>query len=105
MTVATRTAVVGPHRTKNHLYYFSGQGPWPGVTTITKVLDAPALTSWKLNQVATAAVENAERLIEDRESGKTDAAVKWLTTLSSTAMDRGHRIHATLESVLRREPV
>jgi len=102
---AARTAVVGPHRTKNHLYYFDGEGPWPGVTTITRVLDAPALTNWKLNQVAAAAVENAERLIEDRESGKTDAAVKWLTTLSSTAMDRGHRIHATLESVLRREPV
>ena len=106
MTISTRaTAVVGPHRTKNHLYYFDGQGPWPGVTTITRVLDAPALTNWKLNQVAVAAVENAERLIDDREAGKTDAAVKWLTTLSTSAMDRGQRIHAALESVLRREPV
>lgn len=101
----TRTAVVGPHRTKNHLYYFDGEGPWPGVTTITRVLDAPALTNWKLNQVAAAAVENAERLIEDREAGKSDAAVKWLTTLSTSAMDRGQRIHATLEAILRREPV
>ena len=33
----------GVHRTKTHQYYFNGAGPWPGVTSITKVLDAPAL--------------------------------------------------------------
>ncbi|HSW41042.1 MAG TPA: PD-(D/E)XK nuclease family protein, partial [Patescibacteria group bacterium] len=43
-------------------------------------------------------------LIEDREAGKTDAAVKYLTTLSTSAMDRGSRIHAAIEQVLRREP-
>ena len=105
MTIAARaSAIVGPHRTRNHLYYFDGQGPWPGVTTVTKVLDAPALTNWKLGQVAEAAVANAERLIEDRDAGKSDAAVKWLTTLSTSAMDRGSRIHAVIECVLRREP-
>jgi hypothetical protein len=105
MTLSARaTAVVGPFRTKQHLYYFDGKGPWPGVTTITRVLDAPALTNWKLNQVALAAIENAERLVEDREAGKTDAAVKYLTTLSTSAMDRGSRIHQAIESVLRREP-
>lgn len=46
-------------------------------------------TNWKLGEVARSAVENAERLIEDREAGKTDAAVKYLTTLSTSAMDRG----------------
>ena len=101
----TRTATVGPVRTKQHLYYFNGAGPWPGVTTVTKVLDAPALTNWKMNQVAQAAIANAERLIEDRETGKVDAAVKYLTTLSTSAMDRGSRIHAAIEHVLRREPV
>ena len=82
----------------------TAQGPWPGVTSITRVLDAPALTNWKLGEVARSAVENAERLIEDREAGKVDAAVKYLTTLSTSAMDRGSRIHGNIESILRREP-
>jgi hypothetical protein len=100
----TRTPAVGAHRTKRHLYYFNGQGPWPGVTAITRVLDAPALTNWKMAQVAQTAIAGAERLIEDREAGRVDAAVKYLTTLSTTAMDRGSRIHASIEQILRREP-
>ena len=99
------TKAEGVVRTARHLYYFNGSGPWPGVTSITRVLDAPALTNWKLGEVAKSAIENAERLIEDREAGKTDAAVKYLTTLSTTAMDRGSRIHAAIEQILRREPV
>lgn len=104
MPPAARTPTVGVHRTKQHLYYFNGAGPWPGVTTITKVLDAPALTYWKMNQVAQTAIASAERLIEDRETGKTEAAIKYLTTLSTAAMDRGSRIHGSIESILRREP-
>lgn len=98
------TKVEGGVRTARHQYYFSGAGPWPGVTSITRVLDAPALTNWKLGEVARSAIENAERLIEDREAGKVDAAVKYLTTLSTTARDRGSRIHGNIESILRREP-
>lgn len=107
MTVTARKSAMpaeGVHRTKQHLYYFNGAGPWPGVTTVTHVLDAPALTWWKLDQVARTAIENAERLVADREAGKADAAAKWLTTLSTTAMDRGSRIHGAIESILRREP-
>jgi len=98
------TPAEGVVRTARHLYYFNGQGPWPGVTSITRVLDAPALTNWKLGEVARSAVENAERLVADREAGKVDAAVKYLTTLSTSAMDRGQRIHGNIESILRREP-
>ena len=36
------TKAEGVVRTARHLYYFNGQGPWPGVTSITRVLDAPA---------------------------------------------------------------
>lgn len=96
---------VGVVRTKNHQYFFDGVGPWPSVTTITGVLERPALTHWKMGQVAQAAIENAERLIEDREAGKVDAAIRYLTTLSTTAMDRGQRIHANIEAILHREPV
>lgn len=44
------------------LYYFNGAGPLPGVTSITKVLDAPALTFWKMNEVVQATIAGAERL-------------------------------------------
>ncbi len=101
---AAATPTEGVYRTPRHLYFFNGRGPWPGVTTITKVLDAPALTWWKLDQVARSAIEHAERLVADREAGKTDAAAKWLTTLSTDAMDRGSRIHGSIESILRHEP-
>jgi hypothetical protein len=109
MTTATRprrtsaaTPVAGVHRTKAHLYYFNGAGPWPGVTTVTDVLDKPALTRWKVNQVAIAALESAERLVEDREAGRGEAAMKYLTTGNTAARDRGSRIHQALEWILRR---
>jgi hypothetical protein len=108
MTTATRsrrtvaTPTEGVHRTPRHLYYFNGAGPWPGVTTVTDVLDKPALTKWKVEQVALAALENAERLVDDRDSGRGEAAVAYLTTGNTAARDRGSRIHATIEHVLRR---
>jgi hypothetical protein len=101
---AAPIAPEGIHRTSAHLYYFNGVEIGPGVTTITKVLDAPALTGWKMDQVARTAIDNAERLLEDRESGRTEAAVSWLKTLPTTAMDRGSRIHQALEHILLRRP-
>jgi hypothetical protein len=103
---ATKTTAVGPVRTPRHLYYFNGAGPWPGVTTITDVLDKPALVRWKREQVALAAVAHAERLVVDREAGNTEAAVAFLLAARDEGMngrDRGSRIHQTLEAVLRRE--
>lgn len=99
---------VGVVRTPRHLYYFNGAGPWPGVTTVTDVLDKPALTKWHREQVATAAIANAERLLADRAAGNVDAAVAYLLavrTEGTAGRERGSRIHAVLESVLRREPV
>lgn len=112
MTVATRRTapseapVVGVHRTPRHLYYFDGQGPWPGVTTVTDVLDKPALVKWKREQVAEAAIAHAERLVEDRKAGNVEAAVAFLLSTrneGTNGRDRGTRIHAALESILRRE--
>lgn len=99
---AAATPAEGVHRTPRHLYYFNGAGPWPGVTSITDVLDKPALTRWKVEQVALAALENAERLAEDRDSGRAEAAIAYLTTGNTAARDRGSRIHGTIEHILRR---
>jgi hypothetical protein len=105
---ATKPTAIGVVRTSRHLYYFDGAGPWPSVTTITDVLDKPALTTWKQKQVAEAAIANAERLIADRESGNLEAAVAYLLAIrteGTNSRERGTRIHAALESVLRREPL
>jgi hypothetical protein len=108
MTTATRsrakadTPTEGVHRTPRHLYYFNGAGPWPGVTTVTGVLDKPQLTSWQLKQVALSALENAERLVDDRDNGRGEAAVAYLLAGNTSARDRGSRIHQAIEHVLRR---
>lgn len=99
---------IGVVRTPKHLYYFNGAGPWPGVTTVTDVLDKPALTNWHRTQVAQAAVAHADRLVADAAAGNVDAAVAFLLavrTEGTSGRERGTRIHAALESLLRREPV
>lgn len=109
MTIATRpsTTATGVVRTPRHLYYFNGAGPWPGVTTITDVLDKPALTKWHRTQVAKAAVAHAERLVADHAAGNDAAAVAFLLAArneGTNGRERGSRIHASLESVLARTP-
>ncbi|MCX7336321.1 MAG: PD-(D/E)XK nuclease family protein [Hyphomicrobiales bacterium] len=102
------TTAPGVVRTPRHLYYFNGSGPWPGVTTVTDILDKPALTKWHRTQVAEAAIANAERLLADRESGNVEAAIAYLLAIrteGTNGRERGTRIHAALESVLRREPL
>jgi hypothetical protein len=108
--IATRTkptAAQGVVRTPRHLYYFNGAGPWPGVTTVTDVLDKPALTKWHRTQVAETAVAHAERLVADREAGNIEAAVAFLLAArneGTNGRERGSRIHASLEGVLNRMP-
>lgn len=106
--VAAARSAVGAVRTPRHLYYFDGAGPWPSVTTVTDVLDKPALTTWKQKQVAAAAIAHAERLIVDREAGNQEAATAFLLATrnaGTNGRDRGSRIHAVLESICQRQPV
>lgn len=107
MTIARATSI-GAVRTPRHLYYFNGAGPWPGVTTITDVLNKPALTKWHREQVALAAFANLDRLVADKSAGNEEAAVAWLLAArneGTNGRERGSRIHAALELVLRRQPV
>jgi hypothetical protein len=97
---------VGVVRTPRHLYYFDGRGPWPGVTTITDVLDKPALIEWKRKQVAEAALAHADRLLEDKTAGNDEAAIAFLLKSrneGTNGRERGSRLHEMLEAVLRRE--
>lgn len=104
--MTTTVPGVGAVRTPRHLYYFNGQGPWPGVTTVTDVLDKPALIEWKRKQVAEAALAHAGRLVEDKEAGNDEAAISFLLKArdeGTIGRDRGSRLHTTLEAILRRE--
>lgn len=106
--MTTRIASTGVVRTPRHLYYFNGAGPWPGATTVTDVMAKPALVKWFREQVALAAIRHADRLVVDRDSGNTEAAVAFLLAArdeGTNGRERGTRIHQALESVLRREPV
>lgn len=78
------------------------------MTTITGVLDKPALTRWHREQVARAAVEHADRLAADRLAGNEEAAVAFLLAIpteGTNGREHGTRIHDALESVLCRQPV
>ncbi|HET7128949.1 MAG TPA: hypothetical protein VFJ93_07735 [Gaiellaceae bacterium] len=101
-----KTSPVGVVRTPRHLYYFNGKGPWPGVTTVTNVLDKPALVKWHKEQVALAALNHADRLVTDKAAGNVEAAVAFLLTVrneGTEGRERGSRLHDTLEHVLRRD--
>lgn len=98
---------VGAVRTPRHVYYHNGRGPWPGVTSVTDVLDKPALVKWKREQVAIAALAHIDRLLEDKQAGNDDAAVAFLLNARDegrNSRDRGSRIHKAIEGVLLRQP-
>lgn len=106
MTASRKPATtVGPVRTPRHTYYFNGAGPWPGVTTVADVLDKPALTRWHREQVALAAIAHAERLAADRAAGNEEAAIAFLLATrneGTNSRERGTRVHAAIEDILRR---
>ena len=43
ITPTTRVPTVGLFRDDRHHYYWNGEGPYPGVTSVIKALDKPAL--------------------------------------------------------------
>jgi hypothetical protein len=100
--------VTGLTRDARHRYYLDGAGPIPSVTTITGILDKPALTWWRLEQLALNAVQDAEMLAIMRDRGDTEAAVKYVMTrrdAGDAARERGTDFHALAERWHKGEPV
>jgi hypothetical protein len=96
----------GAHRTGRHRYFFNGTGDWPSVTTVTGVLDKPALTRWQRETAIRQTLAHFDQLIEDVERGDTDAAVAYVMNLRNegdTARERGSRVHAAVEASLKGE--
>ena len=93
---------VGLYRDPRHRYYWNGDGPLAGVTTITRILNAPGLNWWDKEQVARHAIEDAELLVTMRDRGDSEAAVKYLLSrrdYGDAARERGTDFHQIAEQI------
>ncbi len=95
---------IGAYRTADHRYWFNGQGPYPSVTTVLKVLDKAALVTWAKQMVARTAVDRWEEVGALIQKEGAEAAKKWLVSLPDFERDQaaalGTSVHllADLES-------
>ena len=99
---------VGLCRDERHRYYWNGGGPYPGVTSILKVIYSFPLERWKLEGVARRALRDLEMLQALRQRGDEDAAIRLLLDSkdeSVAARDRGTLFHGWAESVNRGQDV
>jgi hypothetical protein len=102
--------MVGLYRTEDHRYYFNGDGPYPSVTTILRVIDKPALVTWAKRVVSEFAVQshvNGELNRKVTLLGQAQAA-KWLASLPDyqrdVAADLGTSVHTLADAAGRQEP-
>jgi hypothetical protein len=103
-------AGVGLARDRAHNYYLDGQGPYPSVTTILRVLDKSGpLVGWAKRVTAEAAIDHREDLSGWVELGGRDGAVGLLTRAASTVTERaattGSDIHRLAEAIARGQDV
>lgn len=106
---ATRVPEVGLFRTTDHRYYWNGDGPYPGVTTVIRALDKPGLINWAKRETARCAVDNFDFVTDLIARGGKKAAMDWLASIPDfirdTAGDLGSGVHATAEAISRSEEV
>lgn len=99
---------VGIHRTAKHTYYWNGDGPFPGVTSVLKVIDKPALVAWAKRETAECAVRNIDLLAGMTRTGGDRMAVEWLKGIPDYARDQaaslGTRVHAAADAFAKGEP-
>lgn len=92
----------GAFRTDDHRYYWNGEGPLPGVTTVLGILDKPALTTWKAKEAARALIRaDAVALAGMSE----EEIIKWALSESrkgrDTAANVGSGVHHLADMALR----
>ena len=106
---ATRVPDVGLFRDVNHRYYWNGEGPYPGVTTVIRALDKPGLIQWAKRETARCAVDNYDFVAELIKRGGPKAAMDWLAGIPDfirdTAGDLGSGVHAKAEAISRNQEV
>lgn len=82
----------GLFRTEDHRYYWNGEGPYPSVTTVLKVLDKPAVTAWVARESVRAlmlAVDNGwiTHWFMDEEGVDWDGLIGWATNQPKETTD------------------
>lgn len=98
---------IGAYRTADHRYFWNGQGPYPSVTTILKILDKPALVQWAKRNVAETAVLKMEELTARVLKDGNEEAIRWLVSLPDYQRDiaatLGTNVHALADMESRAE--
>jgi hypothetical protein len=93
----------GLFMSSDHRYWMNGKGPMPSVTTILRVLDKPALSSWYKRQVAEAAVLRYDEWKEQ----PAQEAVRWLMSMPDGTRDnaaaKGTAIHGLVDLAGRQQ--
>jgi hypothetical protein len=96
---------IGAYRSEDHRYWWNGQGPFPGATSVLDVLSKPAVTQWKAMETARVCIREWMELSRVLESEGEDAAVNWAVKASDRKRDEaaafGTSIHllADMEGV------
>ena len=106
MTTPIAPVEVGLCRDERHRYFWNGGGPYPGVTSVLKVIYSFPLERWKLEGVARRALRDLDMLQALRQRGDEDAAIRLLLDSkdeSVAARDRGSLFHSWAEAVNRGE--
>ncbi len=108
MTIAAPAPPLGLTRSATHFYTWrdgtNEYGPYPGVTSIIKMLDkSAALVGWAKRETAACAVRNLDMLTQLVATGGQPAAVNWLKSIPDyqrdTSADLGTRVHALAEQM------
>jgi hypothetical protein len=99
---------IGLYRNFKHEYYWEGNGPLAGVTSVVGVLDkSGALVGWAKRETAECAVRNLPMLTQMVASGGPLKAVEWLKGIpdyqKDTAADLGSAVHSFAEQIARGE--
>ena len=103
----TRVPTVGLFRDDRHRYYWNGTGPFPGVTSVIKALDKPALIEWAKRETARCAIDNYDFVADLVKRGGPEAAKVWLAKIPDfqrdAAADIGSAVHAIAEAISRQQ--
>jgi hypothetical protein len=100
---------VGLFRDEKHRYYWEGTGPFPGVTTVIRALDKPAIIEWAKRETARCAIDNYDFVADLIKRGGPKAAADWLSRIPDyqrdSAGDLGSAVHRLAEDISRGEQV
>ena len=103
--MATVVPSIGLFRTERHAYFWNGAGPYPGVTTVIRALDKPAIIEWAKRETARCAIDNYDFVADLIKRGGPKAAADWLARIPDyqrdTAGDLGSAVHRLAEDISR----